>query len=169
MKKLIEVIKKHKTALVFILVFAIIIVAIIISLFAKEPETIGTLSPLILKPEDTNIKSQNYFELKSFSPPNGQRETPDFSESLKFTFTEPIDATTAKVSVVPGVKITAKVYERDPYTLYIFPEIKSIWKPYTNYTITILDLSSTNGAKLNSKVTYRYYNEPPKDGIQFFD
>ena len=147
--------KKHKWVLIFGLIIALVLLAIVL-MGNSGPKTKPSTPPLIINP-----KPESTFIFISANPPSGPRETPDSLESISFLFSEPIDEKSVTVKVVPFIKIRTKVFEGALEKLWVEPD-NSFWRDEVEYKITISSsLKSVSGNRLNKEVQYTLYKTTP--------
>lgn len=165
MTKILEFVKRHKRAAIFILVPFIIIVAVIVFIlfFGRGESPVSTKPPVV---------SVNRLEVLSASP-QGEVQTLSRLFPVSVKFNEDLGGSTSGilVAIVPNVPFETYVISSQPSTLWIKPSVKSTnatgWVDKTEYTVSIKKGSETSdGAILKEDFSFSFVNRT--EGISMF-
>lgn len=143
--------------------FMILVLGFVWFLFQNQQKTDVSLAPVTLKEEEETTTpeiSQNEFYLEETFPPSGKIQTISKYTHILFKFSKPIVGEEVQIRVKPYISLK-KDYSEDMKILYISPRSEP-WLDQVWYTITITNVRSTTGDKLdNETIKHEYYNEPP--------
>lgn len=155
-KHLLERFKKYKWA--FLGLLGIIIFAILLFFNQEEIQPTST-APVITTEPKKGMEGSVYFI--TAIPPSGYRETPDNFATVTFEFSMPIELSSIEIVTKPYISLERRVYKETPNKLSIWPAT-SPWKDDQEYTLIIRSLKATSGERLESPITYTYYNKVPE-------
>jgi len=138
MAKILGFIKKYRLT-----IFAVLLIAAIAALFysrkSHPPTTPATPTPTT-------------FSLIKFYPPQGEQEMALPSTALSFTFSSPVDLSTANIIIKPFVSFEIST-DATGKTLYITPSPR--WEYDTEYKVTI-NIKAKGNQMLSSPVEHLF-------------